>query len=69
MPLSEVTHPELIVDRDYRRVLAHADQALVPQKGQVVLQGSADDVAGSAALANYLGVCGFCEIHQSRKWL
>jgi len=45
----------LIVDRDYRRVLAHADQALVLQKGQVVLQGSADEVAGSAALATYLG--------------
>jgi branched-chain amino acid transport system ATP-binding protein len=44
------------VDRDYRRVLAHADQALVLQKGQVVLQGAADEVAGSAALANYLGV-------------
>lgn len=38
------------------RVLAHADQALVLQKGQVVLQGTAEDVAGSAALATYLGV-------------
>jgi branched-chain amino acid transport system ATP-binding protein len=46
----------LIVDRDCRRVLAHADQALVLQKGQVVLQGAAEDVAGSAALSNYLGV-------------
>ena len=46
----------LIVDRDYRRVLAHADQALVLQKGQVVLQGTADEVAGSPALATYLGV-------------
>jgi branched-chain amino acid transport system ATP-binding protein len=46
----------LIVDRDYRSVLAHADQAVVLQKGQVVLQGTADDVAGSAALANYMGV-------------
>jgi branched-chain amino acid transport system ATP-binding protein len=46
----------LIVDRDYRRVLARADQALVLQKGQVVLAGSADAVAGSAALAGYLGV-------------
>jgi branched-chain amino acid transport system ATP-binding protein len=64
-----MTHPELIVldeateglvppivDRDYRRVLAHADQALVLQKGQVVLQASAHDVAGSPALSNYLGV-------------
>jgi branched-chain amino acid transport system ATP-binding protein len=46
----------LIVDRDYRRVLAHADQALVLQKGQVVLQGEADAVANDRALANYLGV-------------
>ena len=46
----------LIVDRDYRKVLARADQALVLQKGQVVLAGSADDVAGSAALAGFLGV-------------
>ena len=46
----------LIVDRDYRRVLARADQALVLQKGQVVLAGSADEVAGSAALAGFLGV-------------
>ena len=46
----------LIVDRDYRRVLAHADQALVLQKGQVVLQGSADEVAENPALSTYLGV-------------
>jgi branched-chain amino acid transport system ATP-binding protein len=46
----------LIVDRDYRRVLAHADQALVLQNGQVVLQGAADEVATSPALATYLGV-------------
>jgi branched-chain amino acid transport system ATP-binding protein len=37
-------------------VLAHADQALVLQKGQVVLGGEADAVAGSAELARYLGV-------------
>ena len=46
----------LIVDRDYRRVLDRSDHALVLQKGQVVLAGSADEVAGSAALAGYLGV-------------
>ncbi|MBH2009075.1 MAG: ABC transporter ATP-binding protein [Xanthomonadaceae bacterium] len=46
----------LIVDRDYRKVLAQADRALVLQKGQVVLQGNADEVAGSPALADYLGV-------------
>ncbi len=46
----------LIVDRDYRRVLAQADRALVLQKGQAVLQGTADEVAGDAALSSYLGV-------------
>jgi len=46
----------LIVDRDYRKVLARADHALVLQKGQVVLQGTADEVAQSAALSGYLGV-------------
>jgi branched-chain amino acid transport system ATP-binding protein len=46
----------LIVDRDYRKVLAHSDVALVLQKGQVVLGGRAADVASSPALANYLGV-------------
>ena len=46
----------LIVDRDYRKVLARSDRALVLQKGQVVLQGRADEVSGSAALAGYLGV-------------
>lgn len=46
----------LIVDRDYRKVLAHADRALVLQKGQVVLQGSAQEVSASDALAGFLGV-------------
>ena len=46
----------LIVDRDYRKVLAHADRALVLQKGQVVLSGSAQDVSQSAELSGYLGV-------------
>jgi branched-chain amino acid transport system ATP-binding protein len=46
----------LIVDRDYRRVLAHSDRALVLQKGQAVLEGDADEVAASPALAGYLGV-------------
>jgi branched-chain amino acid transport system ATP-binding protein len=41
----------LIVDRDYRKVLAQSDRALVLQKGQVVL-ASGD----SAELAGYLGV-------------
>ena len=46
----------LIVDRDYRRVLAQSDRALVLQKGQAVLQGPASEVAADPALANYLGV-------------
>ena len=46
----------LIVDRDYRKVLAHSDQALVLQKGQVVLGGNADAVASDATLAGFLGV-------------
>ncbi|MHB1201165.1 MAG: ABC transporter ATP-binding protein [Polaromonas sp.] len=46
----------LIVDRDYRKVLARSGHAIVLQKGQVVLQGSAVEVAESAALAGYLGV-------------
>jgi branched-chain amino acid transport system ATP-binding protein len=46
----------LIVDRHYRKVLSQSDRALVLQKGQVVLQGKADEVADSAALAGYLGV-------------
>jgi branched-chain amino acid transport system ATP-binding protein len=46
----------LIVDRDYRKVLARSDRALVLQKGQVVLQGDAAAVAADPALSNYLGV-------------
>ncbi|WP_326541076.1 ABC transporter ATP-binding protein [Pseudorhodoferax sp.] len=46
----------LIVDRDYRRVLANSDRALVLQKGQAVLQGPAQAVADDPALGTYLGV-------------
>ncbi len=46
----------LIVDRDWRRVLARADQALVLQKGQVVLQGPAAEVRSRPELAGFLGV-------------
>ncbi len=46
----------LIVDRDYRKVLARSDQALVLQKGQVVLGGRSADVVASAELAGFLGV-------------
>ena len=46
----------LIVDRDYRKVLARADRALVLQKGQVVLSGAAGDVATSPTLGSFLGL-------------
>ncbi len=46
----------LIVDRDYRKVLAHADRALVLQKGQRVMEGPAEALAASEELAGYLGV-------------
>jgi branched-chain amino acid transport system ATP-binding protein len=46
----------LIVDRDYRRLLAQSNSAIVLEKGQVVLRGSADEVAQDGLLARYLGV-------------
>ena len=46
----------LIVDRDYRKVLAQADRALVLQKGQVVLQGPAAALRDDPQLAAFLGV-------------
>ena len=46
----------LIVDRDYRKVLAQSDRALVLQKGQVVLQADSAALRDSAELAAYLGV-------------
>ncbi len=46
----------LIVDRDWRRVLARCDRAVVLQKGQVVLAGEAAEVAASPALTGFLGV-------------
>ena len=46
----------LIVDRDYRRVLAQSDRAVVLQKGQVVLAGASAGLRGSHELAAYLGV-------------
>ncbi len=46
----------LIVDRDYRKVLARSNQALVLQKGRVVLQGASGELAGNPALSAYLGV-------------
>ena len=46
----------LIVDRDYRKVLAHSDRIVVLQKGQVILHGASSDMASSEALAACLGV-------------
>jgi branched-chain amino acid transport system ATP-binding protein len=46
----------LIVDRDYRRVLAHSDRAIVLQKGLVELGGNSADVARDPALTRLLGV-------------
>jgi branched-chain amino acid transport system ATP-binding protein len=47
----------LIVDRDYRRVLAHTDRAVVMEKGRIVLgDDSAALASDSAALAKFLGV-------------
>lgn len=46
----------LIVDRDYRRVLAHSDQAIVLQKGLVELSGLSEQVALDPALSKLLGV-------------
>ena len=46
----------LIVDRDYRKVLAQSDRAVVLQKGQVVLSGPSNELRDSPQLASYLGV-------------
>ena len=46
----------LIVDRDYRKVLAHSDHALVLQKGQVVLAGDSTALRDHPELATFLGV-------------
>ena len=46
----------LIVDRDYRKVLAQSDRALVLQKGQVVLAGESAALRQSKQLASFLGV-------------
>ena len=46
----------LIVDRDYRKVLAQSDRAVVLQKGSVALAGAAGALRESDRLAAYLGV-------------
>ena len=46
----------LIVDRNYHKVLANSDRALVLQKGQVVMTGEAKTIGQSEELAGYWGV-------------
>ncbi len=47
----------LVVDRDYRKVLAHTDRAVVMQKGRIELAAASAELAAShARLAEYLGV-------------
>jgi len=46
----------LIVDRNYRAVLAHTDRCVVLQKGRVVLEGSSQTLHDSDTLAGFLGV-------------
>jgi len=46
----------LIVDRDYRRVLAQSDHALVLQKGLVELSGPSAQVIDDPTLTRLLGV-------------
>jgi branched-chain amino acid transport system ATP-binding protein len=46
----------LIVDRDYRKILARSDHAVVLQKGRVVLQGASAGLAADETLSAYLGV-------------
>lgn len=46
----------LVVDCDYRKPLSQSDQALVLQKGQVVLHGPSQTLAVSQELSSYPGV-------------
>jgi branched-chain amino acid transport system ATP-binding protein len=47
----------LIVDRNYRAVLAHTDRAVVMEKGRITLEGASATLAASPeALAGVLGV-------------
>ena len=47
----------LIVDRNYRAVLAHTDRAVVLEKGVIVMAGASTELArDTAALARSLGV-------------
>lgn len=47
----------LVVDRNYRMVMAHSDRLVVLEKGRMVLEGQARDLAHRPeALSRYLGV-------------
>jgi len=47
----------LIVDRNYRAVLAHCDRGVVLEKGRVVLEGASRELlADEQRLRGYLGV-------------
>jgi branched-chain amino acid transport system ATP-binding protein len=46
----------LVVDRNYRAVLAHTDRCVVLQKGRVVLEGASSELRDSGTLAVLLGV-------------
>ena len=47
----------LVVDRNFRQVLAHTDRCIVLEKGRLVLEGKSEDLADDeASLHRYLGV-------------
>ena len=46
----------LIVDRDFRKVLAQSDRAIVLQKGLVVAQGTSAELGDGDLLTGFLGV-------------
>lgn len=46
----------LIVDRDWKKVLANSDRAIVLQKGKVVLEGKSKEVMNHSDLPSFLGV-------------
>jgi len=46
----------LVVDRDYRKVIAQTDRVVVLQKGLVVLEGSSAELADGQQVTGYLGV-------------
>ncbi len=47
----------LLVDRNYRAVLAHTDRCVVMEKGRIVLEGASRELAADEhALERYLGV-------------